>query len=91
MLIFYVLAKVVEISLSVITAAMIVRMILSWFVNPAESKVYLFCSTISEPFILPFRYIFNKLNIAQNIPLDLPFMAAYLVMLFLRMLLPVLY
>lgn len=85
----YIVAKLVEITLGLVSFAMILRMLLPFFVHDENNKIYVFCCFISEPFILPFRYLLAKLNIAQNTPLDMPFMLAYLVIALIRMFLPV--
>lgn len=84
----YVLAKLVEITLSIVSLAMILRMLLPFFTGE-DNKLYIFVCFISEPFVIPFRYLLAKLNIGQSSPLDLSFMLSYLVIALIRMLLPV--
>ena len=76
--IFYILAKIVQIFLSVISFAMLLRVLLQFFVDIQKSKLYAISVALTEPIVVPFRVLFAKLNIAQNTPLDLPFMVAYL-------------
>lgn len=68
---------------------MLLRMILSFFVNTEENVLYALCCYISEPFILPFRIICSKLGIGQNSPIDMPFMLAYIGLMLITMFLPV--
>ena len=77
-IIFYILAKVVQIFLSVISLSMLLRVLLQFFVDITTNKVYALCVAVSEPFILPFRLLFAKLNILQDSPLDVPFLVAYI-------------
>ena len=77
-IIFYILAKVVQIFLSVISLAMLLRVLLQFFVDITTNKLYALCVAVSEPFILPFRLLFAKLNILQDSPLDVPFLVTYI-------------
>lgn len=76
--VFYILAKIVQIFLSVISFAMLMRVLLQFFVDIQKNKLYAISVALTEPIVVPFRVLFAKLNIAQNTPLDLPFMVAYL-------------
>lgn len=84
----YIFAKVVQIFLSVISFAMLLRVILQFFVDVHSNKVYAVCVAISEPIILPFRLLFAKLNIMQDSPLDVPFLVAYLALTIISGFLP---
>ena len=58
--------------------AMTLRAILSWF--PIEpNKFTIFLNVITEPIVYPVRKLFEKMNWFQNIPLDMSFMATYLI------------
>lgn len=69
-----------------IQIAMLLRAILSWVIM--DSKLSEFLAVITEPFILPVRTLFHKLNLFQNIPIDISFMVTYLIISLLVMLLP---
>ena len=85
--VFYIIAKVVSIGLSVLSVVMFLRVILQFFASP-ESKFVLFCYAITEPFIIPIRVIMEKLDIGQNSPIDIPFFIAYIMISVLQMMLP---
>lgn len=85
----YILAKSVAIYLSVATYAMLGRVILQFFVNPEESRLYALLFFVTEPVILPFRLLLAKFNIGQNTPLDIPFITACLGISMIQMFLPV--
>jgi len=57
--------------------AMLFRAILSWFMNE-ESKLLGILSVVTEPIVVPFRLLFQKLNWFQQTPLDVPFLFAVL-------------
>ena len=85
---FYILAKTVEIYLGVASLAMILRMIMPFFASD-DNRLLVFARIISEPVIIPFRVLFSKLGVGENSIMDIPFFVAYLALLGLRMLLPV--
>ena len=65
--------------LSALQIAMTARAILSWF--PIEpNKLTQFLDIITEPVVHPIRKLFWKMNWFQDIPLDMSFMAAYLLL-----------
>ncbi len=87
--ILYFAAKCVEIFLSVVSFAMVIRMLLPIFVNPEDSRVYAIAFGITEPFVIPVRAIMVKFNIAQGTPFDWSFTVTYLLIWLLQMFLPV--
>ncbi len=81
----YIISNVVRIALTVLQLAMLVRAVLSWF--PIEPNGFTeFLHAITEPLIYPFRALFARLNWFQNMPIDMSFTAAYLVLLLLTFL-----
>lgn len=87
--ILYFVAKCIEISLSVVSLAMVFRMLLPIFINPEDSRAYAVAFFITEPFIIPVRAIMVKFNIAQGTPFDWSFTVTYLLIWLLQMMLPV--
>ena len=80
-----VMADVVVLLLSAIQLAMLVRAILSWF--PMDSNGFTdFLYGITEPFIVPIRLLFQKMNWFQNVPIDVSLMGSYLLLSILSML-----
>ncbi|MBQ7363222.1 MAG: YggT family protein [Clostridia bacterium] len=88
-IILYILAKAVAIYLSLASYAMLGRVLLGFFVNPEESRLYALLLLVSEPVVLPFRLVMAKFNIGQNSILDMPFMAAYLGLSLAQLFLPI--
>lgn len=63
--------------LSAVQLAMMARAIISWF--PIEpNKFTRFLEIFTEPVVYPIRKLFEKLNWFQNIPLDMSFMTAFM-------------
>lgn len=92
--VFYIFAKVVSLFLSVISLAMLVRVILQLVMamtgrNPEENKFFVFCYTLTEIFVLPFRYLCAKFNLFTGTPIDAPFFIAYITLTILQGVLPI--
>ena len=69
--------------------AMMLRMIISIFGDPPESRLYMIACFITEPFIAPVRAIMFMLNIGQDTPIDIAFFITSLLIGLIQMLLPV--
>ena len=85
---FYLLAKTVSVLFSVVSFAMLIRVVIPWFLDPLESRVYAIVCLVTEPFIIPVRAILEKLDIGQNSPIDWSFMITYLLFSIIQMILP---
>ena len=88
-IILYIIAKFISITISAVVYAMMGRAILPFFVDPEENKIYFFLTVITEPFIVPVRFIMAKLNIGQNTPIDLSFFFTYILLIVVQGFLPV--
>ncbi len=75
--------------LSVVIYAMMGRAIMPLFVDVEDNRIYLFLTAITEPFILPVRYLLAKFNIGQNTPIDMSFMFTYIILIMLDAFLPI--
>ena len=84
----YIFAKTIATILGLVSLAMMVRMFLPIFTEPEDNKLFALCCLISEPFIVPIRFLMVKLNIGQDSPIDWAFFATYLVLWLLRSILP---
>lgn len=86
--IFYILAKTVAISLELVSIGMIVRMLIPFFLDPNESRLYAIAFFLTEPFIIPVRAAMVRLNIGQDSPIDWAFTITYIIIWLLGSLLP---
>lgn len=77
------------ITLDVVSIAMIARMLLPLFLNPEDSRFYMFLVYITEPFVIPVRFFLSKFSAIQNSPFDWSFTVSYMIIVFLRLVLPV--
>lgn len=76
--------------LSVIELAMFVRAIMSWFDQTGESKLSMFLYAVTEPVILPVRRLCEKMHWFEGVPIDIPFMLTWLILMVLQLILEVL-
>lgn len=87
--IIYIFAKFISIMISVVIYAMMGRAIMPIFIDVEGNRIYMFLTVITEPFILPVRYLLAKFNIGQNTPIDMSFMFTYLILILVQLFLPV--
>ena len=74
-----IIANVVVLLLTAVQLAMLVRAVLSWF--PMEENRFVhFLFAVTEPFIYPIRRLFERMNWFQSLPIDISFMATYLLL-----------
>ena len=73
--------------LSVLDFAMLGRAILSWIDPMGEGALASYLYAITEPIILPFRKLFDKLNWFVGSPLDMAFLFAMVSIMILQTLL----
>ncbi len=85
----YIFAKTVQIIISLVSFSMMIRMLLPIFTDVEENRFYLLSCYISEPFILPVRYVMVKFNIGQDSPIDWAFFTTYLLLGMLEIMLPI--
>ena len=85
----YIFAKCIEILLDFTMLCMMIRALLPIFIDVEENKLFTFAVVVSEPFIIPIRFLFYKLNIGQESPIDWSFFTTYLFLSVATMFLPV--
>ena len=78
----------VSIGLTLLLWAMFLRALIPLFTRGQENKFTFFLFVITEPFVIPVRFIMEKLGIGQNTPIDLSFTVAYLFYWIMQMILP---
>jgi len=86
--ILYLAAKLIALTLSAVSFCMLARMILSFFADP-EGRAYTFFFVITEPFIVPVRFLLAKFNLLQDSPIDWSFTLTYLILSMVQMFLPI--
>ena len=71
---------VAEAILFVLELAMLIRAILSWLPIRDDHPIVQFVAMLTEPIIAPIRALFARMNWFQNIPIDISFLVAYLLL-----------
>ncbi|MEA4921468.1 MAG: YggT family protein [Clostridiaceae bacterium] len=66
--------------LSLLQLAMLVRAIISWIPSLQGSTLHNILYQITEPIIMPFRKLLYNIPALRTFPLDLSFLAAYIVL-----------
>lgn len=58
---------------------MFARVLLSWLPID-ENKISTFLIAITEPIVVPVRLIFHKLGWEDDLPIDIPFLVAFILL-----------
>ncbi len=87
-IVLYILAMCVRIFLDVLSMAMMIRCLLPLFFDVEENRLFMLSVAITEPFIAPVRFILDKFGIGEDTPIDMGFMATWLVLILLDIFLP---
>lgn len=88
MVILDIFARTVNLLLSAVSLAMLLRMLLSFFVFDEDSRLLNFLAIVTEPFIAPVRALLIRFNIGQDSPIDWSFSLTYLLIAIAQMFLP---
>ena len=68
---------------------MLVRAVMSWFpFDDGESRFSIFVNMITEPAILPVRYVLGIFGNFDELPVDIPFFVTMILLTFIQALLP---
>ena len=78
------LLSCLNVCLSIIQFAMLVRAILSWVMPDASGLIIEFLYLITEPFISLVRKLFDKLGFNNNSPIDLSFFVTVILLEVIR-------
>ena len=66
--------------LGVVQLCMLVRAILSWFPVREDHPIATFTCMVTEPVIRPIRALFERMHWFENMPIDMSFLVAYLLL-----------
>ncbi len=87
MIVLDITARIIDLIINVAMLGIIMRTIMSFFADE-DNKFAVFLACITEPFIIPARFLLNKFNILQDSPIDWSTMIAYMVLAFVGMMFP---
>ncbi|MBO7250776.1 MAG: YggT family protein [Clostridia bacterium] len=82
----YVLVRFTIIFIELISLAMFVRAIMSWFFD-IDGKFVRFLYVFTEPAIMPMRRLFDKMNWFHDVPIDMAYSATFIVLVLIQILL----
>ena len=80
----YLFTSIIDVFFSVTLFFMLVRVILSWLPISDDNPIEEFVFTATEPFIVPVRILFDKFNIMNGLPIDIPFFVSYVILALLQ-------
>lgn len=92
MFLLYLIAKIISILLMLVLDAMLIRAILSWFDRGEGgflSALMGILTMITEPVIMPVRFLLSRFPAVNSLPIDISFLVTFLLLSFLRTVLPV--
>ena len=78
----YVIVQCVLIFIDILSLAMFVRAILSWFTMGEQTRIGTFLYVVTEPVILPIRALCARFGWFQGMPLDMPFFITMVILSF---------
>lgn len=78
----YVIVQCVLIFIDILSVAMFVRAILSWFTMGEQTRIGAFLYVVTEPVIMPIRALCNRFGLFQGVPLDMPFLITMVMLSF---------
>ena len=84
-----IISSFVSVLIDAVMVCMLLRMITSLFFQNENGKFGMFLTCVTEPFIIPVRFILAKFNVLQNSPIDWSFTISYFILMFVDMMLPV--
>ena len=82
----YVLVQFVLLFVEILEVAMLVRALISWFVE-GENKLTRFLYVLTEPVIIPIRKLFHKMNWFQDSPIDISFSMSWIALMLVEVVL----
>ena len=88
MVIFEIIAQLVSLMLTVTSYAMALRMILPLFLDPQESRIYMFTCFLSEPVVAPVRAALSMFGYDDSMPIDIALPTTYLLIFLIQLFLP---
>ena len=75
-----IVARLVVVLLNVLQFLMFGRAIMSWFSPDEDNKLAQFLFLVTEPFVYPVRQFLNKFEFFSNMPIDMSFVVAMVVL-----------
>ncbi|MBQ4574500.1 MAG: YggT family protein [Clostridia bacterium] len=84
----YIIVGGVRFFLYALELMMFARAILSWIIPETDSPIVGFLVMMTEPVIFPIRALLSRIEAFNAFPIDISFMVAYMLLVFLSAALP---
>ncbi len=84
----YLFFRTVQLFLGFFHLAMLARAILSWFIQDENNRLMMFLVLVTEPIILPARFVCSKIRSLDRMVLDIPFFITFMILAILTSILP---
>ena len=85
--ILYILMKTVSLLLSAMQLLMMLRAVISWLPVDEDSNVVNFLYAMTEPVIMPVRMLLERFEALNELPIDISFIVAFMILSIVQMLL----
>ncbi len=80
----YLIVQSVDIFLSFVILAMLVRSIMSLFMIDEDNKWFLLVYTVTEPFVFPLRNLFERMEWFRGSPIDVSYFCSAMLILLVQ-------
>ena len=67
---------------------MFARAIMSWVMPEEDNNLVRFITIVTDPIIIPVRMILERFEFVRNLPIDISFMVAFILLVVIQNLLP---
>ncbi len=84
----YVFTNMVSFFLIALEVMMFIRAILSWLPVDEDAPIANFVFVMTEPIIIPVRFLLERFEIVRSLPIDISFFVAFVMLSVIQMLLP---
>ncbi len=88
--IIYIIAKTVDLILSLLQILMLIRAVISWLPIDEDSRFVEFIYAATEPVIAPVRALLSRFEGIENSPIDISFFITFMLLSVLQIILPTL-
>ena len=84
----YVFIRIVYYLLVILQVVMFARAIMSWIMPEEDNNLVRFITIVTDPIIIPVRMILERFEFVRNLPIDISFMVAFILLVVIQNLLP---
>lgn len=82
--VYYIFRNIALSLISALEILMLARAVMSWFPQAQGNRFHQAVTAFTEPVIMPFRSLVNRIPALRGFPLDISFMLAYLVLIMIE-------